>query len=139
MGKIPWRKELATHFSVLPWKIPWTEKPGGVAKSWIGLKQLSTHTEPQLNVRDLVLSLEWRALVQLQVAKGSVPNLRAAEGQGHGGAKTSRHRRSSPGTEPSGHPSSRAARSHRASPSLQLTWSRFWSWIPWSTWKRWSA
>ena len=24
----PLEKELATHFSILAWKIPWTEKPG---------------------------------------------------------------------------------------------------------------
>ena len=34
------KKEMATHSSVLAWKIPWTEEPGGsiahgVAKSWI--------------------------------------------------------------------------------------------------------
>ena len=25
----PLEKELVTHFSILAWKIPWTEKPGG--------------------------------------------------------------------------------------------------------------
>ena len=24
----PWEKEMATHFSILAWKIPWTEDPG---------------------------------------------------------------------------------------------------------------
>ena len=38
-------KEMATHSSILPWKIPWTEEPGGatvhgVAKSWT---QLNTY------------------------------------------------------------------------------------------------
>ena len=28
-------KKMATHSSVLAWKIPWTEKTGRVAKSWI--------------------------------------------------------------------------------------------------------
>ena len=32
-------KEMATHFSIFAWKIPWTEEPGslqlmGVTKSW---------------------------------------------------------------------------------------------------------
>ena len=32
-------KEMATHYSILAWRIPWTEEPGrvtvhGVAKSW---------------------------------------------------------------------------------------------------------
>ena len=35
----PLEKEMATHFSTLAWKIPWTEEPGrlqsmGVSKSW---------------------------------------------------------------------------------------------------------
>ena len=35
-------KEMATHSSILAWKIPWTEEPGGlqvqgVAKSWTRL------------------------------------------------------------------------------------------------------
>ena len=28
--KIPWRWEMATHSSILAWKIPWTEEPGGL-------------------------------------------------------------------------------------------------------------
>ena len=28
--KDPLEKEIATHFSILAWKIPWTEKPGGL-------------------------------------------------------------------------------------------------------------
>ena len=40
-------EEMAAHYSILAWKIPWTEEPGGqatvqgVTKSWT---QLSTHT-----------------------------------------------------------------------------------------------
>ena len=35
----PLEKETATHSSILAWKIPWTEEPGGatvhgVAKTW---------------------------------------------------------------------------------------------------------
>ena len=26
----PLEKEMATHFSVLAWEIPWTEEPGGL-------------------------------------------------------------------------------------------------------------
>ena len=38
----PLEKEMATHSSILAWKIPWTEEPGGlqsngVAKSWTRL------------------------------------------------------------------------------------------------------
>ena len=30
VGKIPWRREMATNSSILAWEIPWTEKPGGL-------------------------------------------------------------------------------------------------------------
>ena len=26
----PLEKEMATHFSILTWRIPWTEEPGGL-------------------------------------------------------------------------------------------------------------
>ena len=38
--KVPLEEEMATHFSILTWKIPWTEEPGGkatvhgVTKGW---------------------------------------------------------------------------------------------------------
>ena len=41
----PLEKGMATHSSILAWRIPWTEEPGGhrVAKSQTRQKQLSTH------------------------------------------------------------------------------------------------
>ena len=30
VGKIPWRREMDTHSSILAWRIPWTEEPGGL-------------------------------------------------------------------------------------------------------------
>ena len=30
VGKIPWRREMVTHPSILAWEIPWTEEPGGL-------------------------------------------------------------------------------------------------------------
>ena len=35
-------KEMATHSSVLAWRIPGTGEPGGVAQSWTRLKRLSS-------------------------------------------------------------------------------------------------
>ena len=32
---------MATHSSILAWRIPWTEEPGGLHSSW-GLKELDT-------------------------------------------------------------------------------------------------
>ena len=46
----PLEEDTATHSSILTWKIPWTEKPGGlqwVIKSWTRLKQLSKHAHMQ--------------------------------------------------------------------------------------------
>ena len=40
----PLQKSMATHSSIIAWRIPWMEKPGGlhrVAKSWMRLKQFS--------------------------------------------------------------------------------------------------
>ena len=34
-------KEMATHSSILAWKIPWTEEPGGLYTPW-GRKELDT-------------------------------------------------------------------------------------------------
>ena len=38
---------MATHSSILAWRTPWTEEPGGLqcirSQSWTRLKQLSTH------------------------------------------------------------------------------------------------
>ena len=30
----PREKEMATHSSVLAWRIPWTEEPGGLQRAW---------------------------------------------------------------------------------------------------------
>ena len=30
VGKIPWRREWQTHSTILAWRIPWTEEPGGL-------------------------------------------------------------------------------------------------------------
>ena len=31
-GRFPLEKEMATHFSIFTWEIPWTEEPGGVPR-----------------------------------------------------------------------------------------------------------
>ena len=46
-------KEMATHSSILAWRIPWTEEPGatvhGVAKRWTRLSSHSTHCLGELH------------------------------------------------------------------------------------------
>ena len=38
----PLEKEMATHFSTLAWKIPWTEKPSGLLSPWSRKKSDTT-------------------------------------------------------------------------------------------------
>ena len=52
----PLREEMATHSSILAWRISWTEEPGGlqstvhgVKKSWTWLKWLRTHPGRKLS------------------------------------------------------------------------------------------
>ena len=32
-------KETATHFSILSWKIPWTEEPGGLGRTELNMAE----------------------------------------------------------------------------------------------------
>ena len=48
---------MATHSSILAWRTPWTEEPGGLpsvgSQSQTGLKQLSTHARTTLDMNKL--------------------------------------------------------------------------------------
>ena len=50
-GEDPLEEEMATNSSILSWKIPWTEEPGGVAESDT-TQSLSMHTWLVLNSQD---------------------------------------------------------------------------------------
>ena len=39
-GKDPLEEEMATHSSILAWKIPWTEEPGGLQSMWVTKNQM---------------------------------------------------------------------------------------------------
>ena len=39
----PLEKEMATHFSILTWRIPWTQEPGGL-QSELDVTEQLTHT-----------------------------------------------------------------------------------------------
>ena len=43
-GEDPLEEEMATHSSILTWKIPWTEEPGGLPSPW-GQSESDTATE----------------------------------------------------------------------------------------------
>ena len=58
-GKIPWwedplEKETAIHSSILAWRIPWTEKPGGLQS--VGSQKNWTRVSKNTNVN----STDWR-------------------------------------------------------------------------------
>ena len=42
--KDPLEKEMATHLSILAWKIPWTEEPGGL--QFLGSQRLNKNNDP---------------------------------------------------------------------------------------------
>ena len=53
---------MATPSSILAWRIPWTEEPGGlqsmVSQSWTELKQLSTHASILLAGKDIQMTIK---------------------------------------------------------------------------------
>ena len=46
-GGDPLEEGMATHSSVLAWRIPWREEPGKLEKSQTRLKRLSMHSKRQ--------------------------------------------------------------------------------------------
>ena len=48
--KVPWRRKLATYSSILAWKIPWTEEPGGLQSKSIGYDLVTKTTTINGNV-----------------------------------------------------------------------------------------
>ena len=34
-GEDPLEEEMATHSSILAWRIPWTQEPGGLQSTWL--------------------------------------------------------------------------------------------------------
>ena len=48
----PLEKEMATNSSILAWRIPWTEEPGGqrVPKRWTRLSHTHTHTHTYTDI-----------------------------------------------------------------------------------------
>ena len=58
-GNHPLEKEMATHFSILVWRIPWTEKPGGLqsmgSKSQTRLSTQAKEISAQYSLEGLML------------------------------------------------------------------------------------
>ena len=58
----PLEEEMATHSSILAWRIPWTEEPGGLLS--MGLKRVGDNlvTKPPLPPVVKTLCLQYREL-----------------------------------------------------------------------------
>ena len=68
--KYPLEEGMATHSSILTWRIPWTEEVGRLQsiaskKSCTWLKQLSTHTHRLMTVR-YVMDADYTLLLRLE-------------------------------------------------------------------------
>ena len=126
-GRFPRKEGMATHSSILAWRIPWTEEPGGltvhrVTNSKTQLKQLSMHTTSvstnNTQVEDIMnrepraffSCMAWRAIPgPLSKRKRRLDSFEAAQGAPRDPRRDSRGERSSvlawriPGTgEPGG-------------------------------------
>ena len=55
----PLEKEMATHSSILVWRIPWTEEPGGLQSTGWQKSQtgLSMHAQYSTNCLTLILNV----------------------------------------------------------------------------------
>ena len=64
-------EEMTTHSSILAWRIPWTDEPGGLQpmgsyKSRTRLKQLSPHA-PDTNMQEKLLSVFLTQACKIQI------------------------------------------------------------------------
>ena len=75
----PLEKEMATHSSILAWRIPWMEEPGGLYSSW-GRTELDA-TE-QLHF--LALESDGKMSAYNAGGLGSIPGLGRSLGEGNG-------------------------------------------------------
>ena len=75
--KDPLKKEMATHSSILAWRIPWTEEPGGLQSmesqrrwTWLATTQQTTRTKRSLLVKgsSLLHLVCWEYLPRIYVA-----------------------------------------------------------------------
>ena len=64
----PLEKETATHSSILAWRIPWTEEPGGLQS--IGSKEL--YTTERVHFLSFFNRKMWRTDLRSQMVKEKV-------------------------------------------------------------------
>ena len=65
----PLEKGMATHSSILAWRIPWTEEPGGLQSMWsqrVGHDRVTVHSHSPQQQQSIIQTnpdLVWRAHV----------------------------------------------------------------------------
>ena len=57
VGKIPWRRKMATHSSILAWEIPWTEELGGLQSVGSQESDTTEHTHTHTHTHTLKLKM----------------------------------------------------------------------------------
>ena len=60
----PLEEEMATHFSILAWRIPWTDKPGGLQSMGLQGSDWASYS-PALAGRFFTASATWEACYYL--------------------------------------------------------------------------
>ena len=67
VGKIPWMGQgMATHSSILAWRIPWTEEPGGLY-SPRGLKESATTMQLTNKLRTVQVLKWWEVPINMKL------------------------------------------------------------------------
>ena len=55
VGKIPWRRKIATHSHILAWRIPWTEKPVAMGYCpWVHKESVTEVTQHTYNTKQVM-------------------------------------------------------------------------------------
>ena len=59
----PLEKEMATHYSILAWNIPWTEEPGGLQSMGLQVRHdLATKPPPTFIAALFTIARTWKQL-----------------------------------------------------------------------------
>ena len=80
----PLEKEMATHSSVLAWRIPWTEEPGRLQSMGVSRFGHNLATKPPTSIRAFPGGSEGKVSACNVGDLGSIPGLGRSPGEGNG-------------------------------------------------------
>ena len=69
----PLEKEMAPHSSILAWRLPWTEEPGGL-QLMVLRSDIAKHCLTDLSVRNSLLPIFFNLLIQFYVSLNCILN-----------------------------------------------------------------